>query len=132
MIPQTAEYKFTQLAEQPTRTYCVDFAKGRCVGFIDGIAAMKQAIFLILNTPRFRHLIFSWNYGHELSDIFGEDTELAKCEAKRLITEALTQDERIRSVEEFEFGTPEKGVLSVCFTVNTVFGELEQSMEVRT
>ncbi len=93
---------------------------------------MKQAIFLILSTPRFRHMIFSWNYGHELSDIFGEDTALAKCEAKRLITEALMQDERIRSADGFEFAAPEKGVLSVSFTVNTVFGELEQSVEVRT
>ena len=132
MIPQTAEYKCTQLAEQPTRTYFVDFDKGRCGGYIDGIAAMKQAIFLILSTPRFRHMIFSWNYGHELSDIFGEDTALAKCEAKRLITEALMQDERIRSADGFEFAAPEKGVLSVSFTVNTVFGELEQSVEVRT
>lgn len=132
MIPQMAEYKFTQLAEQPTRTYRVDFDKGRCAGYTDGTAAMRQAIFLILNTPRFRHLIFSWNYGHELSEIFGKDTEFARSEAKRLITEALTQDERIRSADGFEFGVPEKGVLSVSFIVNTVFGELEQSMEVRT
>lgn len=132
MIPQMKEYKFTQLAEQPTRTYCVDFAKGRCAGYTDGIAAIKQAISLVLNTPRFRHLIFSWNYGHELYEIFGKDIELAKCEAKRLITEALTQDERIRSADGFVFSVPEKGVLSVSFTVNTIFGELEQSMEVRT
>lgn len=131
MIPETAGYKFVRPAEQPTRTYHVDFGRGRCAGYTDGLAAMRQAVFLILSTPRFAYLIYSWNYGHELADIFGEDIELAKSEVKRAICEALGQDERIRSVGDFVFGAPEKGALSVAFTVSTIFGELEQSMEVR-
>lgn len=130
MIPQTTEYDFSDSSEQPTRTYAVDFANGRAVGFTDGVAAMRQAVFLILNTERFKHLIFSWDYGAELNTVIGADVQLAESELKRLIREALLQDERITAVDGFVFSSKKRGELSAEFTVTTIFGALDESLEV--
>lgn len=131
MIPQTTQYDFTEIAEQPTRTYNVDFENGRVSGFADGLSAIRQAVFLILNTQRFKHLIYSWSYGNELSSVFGKDIELAKSEVKRIITEALTQDERITAVEGFDFRCVKRGELEVRFNVITKYGILNESIEVK-
>ena len=53
-------------ASQPSRTYAVDWQTGRVSGFVDGTDALKQAIYKILQTERFAHLIYSWNYGFEM------------------------------------------------------------------
>ena len=116
--------------EQPSRTYKVDFERGRVSGTADGIKAMEQAIFLILNTDRFRHLIYSWSYGNELSSVVGKDTAFAKSEISRLVTEALTQDDRIISVGDFVFSQTDKNDLKVSFTVDTVIGIIKAQTEV--
>lgn len=129
MIPQgTVEFEAETTLQQPSRTYRADFEGGRIIGRADGLKAMEQAVYLILNTERFRHIIYSWNYGSELSSVIGEDIQLAQSEAKRLITEALTQDERITDVTDFEFTRNGMNTLSVRFNVNTVFGALESEV----
>ena len=130
MIPQKTEYVFDDESSQPSRTYCVDFGSGRVVGYTDGIDAVKQAIVLILNTERFRHLIFSWNYGSELNEVIGMDTALAESEIKRIITEALMQDDRITSVDDFSFSRHGRSAVTAAFTVTTIYGGFEFSMEV--
>lgn len=131
MIPQAAvEFEAETALQQPSRTYLADFEGGRISGYTDGLKAMEQAVYLILNTERFRHIIYSWNYGSELSSVIGEDIRLAQSEAKRLITEALTQDERITDVTDFEFTRSGRNALTVRFTVNTVFGALESEVQI--
>ena len=44
--------------------------------------------------------------------------------------EALLQDDRITGVDNFEFDTSKKGVVSVKFTVHTLFGDLDEEMAV--
>ena len=41
----------------------------------------------------------------------------------RRITEALKQDDRIESVDSFEFDYSEKGILHVTFCVHTIYGD---------
>lgn len=64
---------------------------------------MKQTIYCILNTERFEHLIYSWNYGIELKHLIGENTTFAIPELERVIQEALLQDDRISEVNNFDF-----------------------------
>lgn len=131
MIPQAAvEFEAETALSQTSRTYRADFEGGRISGYTDGLKAMEQAVYLILNTERFRHLIFSWDYGSELHTVIGKDIQLARSEAKRLITEALTQDERITDVTDFEFSQNGRNTLAVRFTVNTVFGALESEVQI--
>lgn len=46
--------------------------------------------------------------------------------------EALLQDERITDVDEFTFERSERNTLNVSFTVRTIFGDIENEIEVRT
>ena len=80
---------------QPTKTYKLDIEKNIIVGYCDGIEALKQAIYKILNTERYDYLIYSWNYGVEIKNLIGEETTLVITELERIIKEALMQDDRI-------------------------------------
>ena len=59
-----------------------------------------QAVYLILNVERYAFPIYSRDYGSELSDLIGTPRDYAISEIKRRITEALTQDDRITSVDD--------------------------------
>ncbi|MBQ3566888.1 MAG: DUF2634 domain-containing protein [Oscillospiraceae bacterium] len=50
-------------AEKPSRTYCLDLDKGRIIGMVDGIDAVKQAVEKALSTRRFYCLIYDSDYG---------------------------------------------------------------------
>lgn len=132
MIPQTNNdidlIAFTE-QEQPTYTFCLDIERGRVSGYTDQQEAMKQAIYLILFTERYTYPIYSWNYGVELADLFGKPTTYALPEIKRRITEALLMDDRIESVDGWQF-TVNRQKVHATFTVYTVFGEIEIETEV--
>jgi len=114
-----------EVVEQPTKTYRMDLQTGKNIrGHTDGLEAMKQAIFKILSTERYRYLIYSWNYGIELSDLFGMPVSYVCPELERRITEALTRDSRIKSVTDFTFDSPQRGVLHTTFTAHTIFGDV--------
>lgn len=132
MTPYSAEYESETAREQTTRTYRADFARGRISGYADGISAMEQAVLLILSTERFRHAVYSWDYGSELGGVLGDDFQLAESEIKRLVREALLQDERVTDVDGFVFTRTARNTLNVSFTVRTIFGELNETLEVGT
>ena len=77
-----------------------------------------------MNTERFEHLIYSWNYGIELKHLIGENTTFVIPELERVITEALLQDTRITEVNNFEFEI-NKNSITAKFKVITTVGEIE-------
>lgn len=120
---------FTVEAE-PTLTYRVRFDGKPSTGKIDGQAAMEQAVFLILQTERFRHAIYSWNYGTELEPLIGDsDPDLLQIELEQAIEDALLADDRVLQVTDFSV-TRGKGVWTVQFTVVTSEGDLEMETEI--
>ena len=88
---------------------------------------MEQAIYKIIRTELYKYIIYSWNYGIELEDLFGMPVEYCVVELERRISEALLQDNRITAVNGFEFDTEsERGtVLVKKFIAETVFGEIQ-------
>lgn len=132
MTPYSAEYETETAREQTTRTYHVDFERGRISGFADGVSAMEQAVLLILSTERFKHVIYSWDYGSEVNTTLGEDFQLAMSEVKRFVVEALEQDERITGVDGFEFTRIGRNTMNVSFTVHTIYGDISEQIEVST
>lgn len=110
------------VVEIPSKTYKV--VNGRVVGYADGLEAVRQAIEKVLNTERFAHLIYSEDYGSEITDLIGEQMDLAKSEIERLVTEAVEDDDRVLAVENFEIRNETKDSLAVYFEVRTVFGSL--------
>jgi len=110
----------------PTKTFKIDFDKGKEVGMTDGIEAVKQAIYLILNTERYQYLIFSFNYGVEFDSLAGKEREYVEAELKRRIEEALLQDDRIESIENLKISDGiENESIAVKFNVITNSGVLE-------
>lgn len=133
MIPKLQDLNIGQEVEfvqQSTYTYGLDIEKGEIVGYKDGIDAMEQAVYKILDTQRYEHVIYDWNYGFEVSDLFGKPKPYVYSELKRRIREALLDDDRIIGVDNFVFTSPKRDVVSVSFTVHTIFGDIETAKEV--
>lgn len=130
MIPGAAEgavlrdAPVARAADQPSRTYGIDFDRGRVVGMVDGAEAMRQAIGKILRTERFAHLIYSWSYGIELSGVLGQSFPVVQSEVRRAVREALLQDGRIQDVRDITVSHAGRRAAKVSFMALTVFGVL--------
>jgi phage baseplate assembly protein W len=96
---------------------------------IDGLEAAAQAIDLILSTERFRHSIFSTDYGAELDGLIGKSKSLIRGDIKRRVEEALKQDDRVVGVTALDIGF-EREVAHVRLTVKTIFGDVERSVTI--
>ena len=132
MIPSVNEILTTDLEieTQPSKTYRMN--NNRINGTCDSLDAVKQSIFKVLNTERYHHIIYSWNYGVELSDLIGQQIPYVCSEAQRRITEALLQDDRITAVTDFEFDTSKRKEVVCTFKVHTIFGDIDEEKVVNT
>lgn len=132
MIPSMNSILTTEIEVETegTKNYQMHFTEKFINGFVDELKAMHQVIYKILNTERYQYIIYSWNYGIETLDLFGEPISYVCPEIERRIIEALTQDDRIESVDNFEFDYSEKGKLHVTFSVHTIYGDLEEEERV--
>ncbi len=115
---------------EPHKTYRMNFKDNNIEGFVDGKDAIRQAIYKILGTERYAYPIYSWDYGIELSDLYGEDVRYVCAELEDRIKEALTQDDRIVDVTDFKFDTKGKGIVKVKFTVESIEGNIDIESEV--
>lgn len=116
----------------PGRTYKIivgDTETDRISGYAEEIEAIKQAIYLILNTERYQYIIYSWDYGVELLDLFGKPMSYVISEIPRRIKEALIQDDRIEDVMNFQF-EKHKNKLHTTFEVVTKLGNIATELEV--
>ena len=122
----------------PSRTYKIVIKdeeidkperQDRIKGYTDDLDAIKQAIYLILSTERYAHIIYSWDFGVELANLFGKPMTYVMSELPRRITEALTQDDRIEDVIDFEFERNGKK-LHTTFTAVTTAGNIPTELEV--
>ena len=102
---------------QPSYTHKLDIEQNRVRGMTDEQDAVLQAVYLILNVERYAFPIYSRNYGSELSDLIGKPTE------------ALLQDDRITSLDGWEFETGRNWV-TARFTVHTIYGDVSAEKEV--
>ena len=128
MIPSTDFILSTDLEveEQPSKNYKMNIEQDTIKGICDELEAMKQVIYKILNTERYQHIIYSWDYGIELLDLYGEPITYVCPELERRIKEALIQDDRIDNVDGFEFDLIDKKTIKVTFIVHTIYGETQE------
>ncbi len=126
MIPTTNTLLNTtlQVKVQPSKNYKMYFEQEVINGYWDEIEAMKQVIYKILSTERYTYIIYSWNYGIELKDLFGKPVNRVCPEIERRIKEALIQDNRIESVDSFLFDISKRHIVHVTFVVHTIFGDI--------
>ncbi len=125
MIPQMQmqddlvnDFEFEQ---QPSKTYKMNLEQMTIGGWIDGLEAVKQSVYKIINTERYDYIIYSWSYGSELTNLIGEQISFVNSKIEQKITDALLQDERIEKVSNFTFSSS-KGAVIVEFTVTSSEG----------
>lgn len=122
----------TGTASMPNKTYRMRIEEDRVRGTITGdIEAVRQSVYKILNTERYKHIIYSWNYGVELQDLFGKPIPYVLPEIPRRIREALIQDDRITEVDSFYLSYTKGGDVLAKFVVHTIYGDIEESKEVK-
>lgn len=113
-----------EIIDEPTKTYRV--FNNRIAGNTNDLEAVAQAIDKILNTERFAYPIYSDNYGIEFETIIGQDYDLVNAEIERIVTEALSADERVIDIADLKLEkiADQKDSATLLFTVNTVYGQL--------
>lgn len=113
-----------EIIDEPTKTYRV--FNNRIAGYTNDLEAVAQAIDKILNTERFAYPIYSDNYGVEFETLIGQDYDLVNAEIERIVTEALSADERVIDIADLKLEkiADQKDSATLLFTVNTVYGQL--------
>ncbi|WP_438497179.1 DUF2634 domain-containing protein [Paenibacillus sp. IHBB 3054] len=133
MIPQSDMVLLNEDMEetpQPSLTYKMDLINGRIGAVaVDGLEAVKQAVFKILSTTRFEHLIYSTDYGNEADVGAVRGRAVFETEIERWVKEALKQDDRIISVTQFRF-TYDLDTALVQFLVESDYGNYTDELEV--
>ncbi len=129
MLP-SSEYTLNNvnIVYENTKSYKMDLKDTTISGFVDETEALKQAIYKILNTERNMYPMYSRNYGIDLKDLIGLPTDYAISQIPDRITEALIYDDRIVSVDDFEF-SKNKSKLLVKFKVTTIYGNIETDFD---
>ncbi len=93
---------------------------------VEGKEAIKIWLWKIFQTPRYRYLIYSWDYGHELEGLIGQGSQsYIKAEAERLIKEAiwLTLNGYVEDIKNVQIDLI-NDVLDIRFTAITPYGEV--------
>lgn len=118
-----------QVDSNPTLTFQI--YHGRIRNKFDDLPAMEQAVDKILRTERFVYPIYTDQYGNDLYDLIGQDIDYAKVEAKRMIKEALEDDDRVIDVTIDSVEPKGRTKLKVYGTCTTVYGDIPIENEVR-
>lgn len=88
--------------EIPSKTYCLNFEKGRIIGKCDGIIALKQFIHKVLITSRGNYpVLYTDDYGSDIENaVLGESTteEYLTTVIPQLVKDCLLVDDRISDV----------------------------------
>lgn len=129
--PNADYFESAETEDIPSYTYKINGEEGRISGNTDGLEAVKQAVYKILQTERYECPIYSGSYGIELKDLYGQHFSYVCPELERRISEALLCDDRIEKAEDFSFDTSVKGEVRVSFTITTVFGKADIEKEVK-
>lgn len=108
------------------RTY--KMSDTQIAGFVDGMEALKQSIYKALSTEQYEYPIYSFQYGIAWKQLIGEDRSYVRAELRRMVEELLMRDNRIRSVDGFEFSF--SGDSCHCsFNVSSIYGEISVTTE---
>ncbi|MDD2402355.1 MAG: DUF2634 domain-containing protein [Clostridia bacterium] len=129
MIPQGLIDVELQVTDEVETTKTYKLTETNIQGFVDELEALKQAIYKVLNTEKYEYPIYSFNYGIELESLIGKDPMYVQIELKRRIKDCLLQDERITSVDNFEFVVTGDELLCT-FNVASIYGEITITKEV--
>ena len=100
---------------------------------ISGLDSLCQAIWVMLEVPRYRYPIYSWQYGSELDTLIGSGFSDVQQKAPTMIRDALLRDDRIDEVDSFTVSrTQQRDAADITFTVHSRLGNIEAYWTVET
>lgn len=118
-----------EFVSQPDLTWWRDPDTHRIVGTADGLKAVAQAVEVMLLVERFRWQIYKPFFGMEWEGLIGQNPGYVAAELQRRIREAVTIDDRVTGISDFSY-TINGDTMTAQVTVNTVYGPLNQTVEV--
>ncbi len=114
---------------QPDLTWWRDPDTNRIAGTADGHKAVAQAVEVMLLVERFRWQIYKPFFGMQWEGLLGQNPGYVAAELQRRIREAVAIDDRVTGISGFSY-TLSGGTMTAQVTVNTVYGPLNQTVEV--
>ena len=133
MIPTSelsADVEIDEYTQEPSLTYYIDIANGRLHKKIDDLDAVSQAALKILATELYSSIIYDDSYGIGLQRLIGKDMDFVMADLERTITDALTNDDRITGISDFNAEQISSDTIKATFTINTIFGSTTLESEV--
>ena len=126
-LPEGIELEDIDEEDLPTNTFLA--YEDQIAGMDDNLAAMRQAVHIILTTKRFNYQIYTENFGIELDDLIGEEPDYIESVFPDRIREAFSIDDRILSEQNYVFNTV-GDTMTISFDVVTVFGTFNEEVEI--
>ncbi|MCG8484737.1 MAG: DUF2634 domain-containing protein [Clostridia bacterium] len=109
---------------KPGYTYRMDIKNKRLVGMVDEMDAIKQSVYKILSTERYKYLIYDWRYGRELEGLIGKSPYEIQNEIHNRVKEALLMDDRILDVTQLKvMEIQDEKYIPIILTLNTTEGQ---------
>lgn len=114
---------------QPDLTWWRDPDTNRIAGTADGHKAVAQAVEVMLLVERFHWQIYKPFFGMQWEGLLGQNPGYVAAELQRRIREAVAIDDRVTGISGFSY-TLSGDTMTAQVTVNTVYGPLNQTVEV--
>ena len=127
MLP---EGNFVDVLFRPYPSYDYRINEDRIAGYVQEIAAIQQAVLLILSTERYAYQIYGQNFGVEFEKYIGKDIDYVRTNILGDIKDALMQDDRILDVELISITQPKRESVLVQFTVYATLGAFDMDRQV--
>lgn len=119
-----------EFSSYSTNEWIVDFDEGSLKDPSGDINSIIQDIRFTLGTERYKYPIMGSNFGVTFEDLIGTDYAYVRSEIMRRIQDALSIDDRIISVSDFEFTKDGSDGINVKCKVTTVLGNVEVSTSI--
>lgn len=99
--------------------------EGKKPKIVEGAEAVLTWAYKALNTERFKHSIYTWDFGNEASSLVGDNYnhDLKLAEAKRYIQECLTINPYITNVGNIDVSFADDLITITC-TIDTIYGQI--------
>lgn len=122
MTPQISAVNMRSLRVKPFPSRTYRLGESNIAGFVDGLEAVKQAVFHILSTERYAYSIYDDNYGVELEQFIGASLPYIEANIYAVIRDALMQDDRIVGVSVDGVTQTDHNSVLIEITVNSSLG----------
>lgn len=118
------------ITAQPSKTWIIDRDAMQVSRMDEGLEAVRQSVEIALNVERYKWTIYDANFGSELDGLAGEDEAYIIAELPRMVEDALSPDSRVIAVDNYVFTRLDSASMRVTFTVHTVYGDIQEGVEV--